>query len=584
MTNLLRKTKIICTIGPACSSEAMLREMMLAGMNVCRLNFSHGTHETHQVQIDLIKRLREELNLPVAILLDTKGPEIRIGKFPEPVQLAEGSLVEIVHDDVEGTAERFSCSYKHLARDLAKGSRILIDDGLVELIVEEIRAQTLYCRVKNGGVISSNKSINLPETAVGLPSLTEQDIKDLKFAVDNDLDFIAASFIRKASDVVDIRSYLHKFGGDDINIISKIENREGVDNFEEILRVSDGIMVARGDLGVEIPAHEVPSIQKHLIRSCYRAGKPCITATQMLDSMIRNPRPTRAEVSDVANAILDGTSSIMLSGETAAGKYPLEALTMMDKIACHTEQNFNYWEKFERNTTGVATSVANAVSHACCLTAKDLRAKAIIAVTHAGRTARLLSRFRPGCAIIATTVSSKARYQLGLSWGVIPYQIEELKNTDKMFEKAKQIALESGVVSNGDLVVISGGTPVGMSGTTNTLKVQSIGHILCRGNCVGTAGTITGETYVVGSVAEKGTGLRFDGGQYILVAHDTDNSLIPLMKKAAAVVVENTNPDCHAITVGKTLDIPVIYACENASKIIKNGAIVTIDGKNGTIS
>ena len=578
--NLLRKTKIVCTIGPATESEALLREMINIGMNVARLNFSHGTHAEHQVKVDLIKKLRVELKQPIALLLDTKGPEVRTGDFEHPAELIEGSSIRITNEDILGNESQFSVSYKNLHEDLKIGSQILIDDGLVALSVTEIDGKDLICRVLNGGTVSSRKSINLPETVIHLPALTKQDELDIAFAVEQGFDFIAASFVRKASDVMEIKSLLEKLGGGDVHVISKIENREGVSNFDSILAVSDGIMVARGDLGVEIPAHEVPTIQKHLIKSSYLAGKPCITATQMLDSMIRNPRPTRAEASDVANAILDGTSAIMLSGETAAGKYPLEALRMMDEIASYTEQNTHYWERFENGKINMTPTVANAVSHACCTTAKDLKAKAIIAVTHAGRTARLLSRFRPGCPIIATTVKEKAYYQLGLSWGVIPFHVDEIKNTDELFELGKAVAVESGVVENGDLVVVTGGTPVGMSGTTNTLKVLNIGSILAKGIAVG-RGQISGEVLLVTTETNKD---RAFSGNYILVADSTDRSMIPLMRKAAAIIVEDPDDKNHAVTVGETLDIPVVYACENATRILKNGAVITIDTETGIIS
>ena len=578
--NLLRKTKIVCTIGPATESEALLREMINIGMNVARLNFSHGTHAEHQVKVDLIKKLRVKLKQPIALLLDTKGPEVRTGDFEHPAELIEGSSIRITNEDILGNESQFSVSYKNLHEDLKIGSQILIDDGLVALSVTEIDGKDLICRVLNGGTVSSRKSINLPETVIHLPALTKQDELDIAFAVEQGFDFIAASFVRKASDVMEIKSLLEKLGGGDVHVISKIENREGVSNFDSILAVSDGIMVARGDLGVEIPAHEVPTIQKHLIKSSYLAGKPCITATQMLDSMIRNPRPTRAEASDVANAILDGTSAIMLSGETAAGKYPLEALRMMDEIASYTEQNTHYWERFENGKINMTPTVANAVSHACCTTAKDLKAKAIIAVTHAGRTARLLSRFRPGCPIIATTVKEKAYYQLGLSWGVIPFHVDEIKNTDELFELGKAVAVESGVVENGDLVVVTGGTPVGMSGTTNTLKVLNIGSVLAKGISVG-RGQISGEVLLVTTETNKD---RAFSGNYILVADSTDRSMIPLMRKAAAIIVEDPDDKNHAVTVGETLDIPVVYACENATRILKNGAVITIDTETGIIS
>jgi pyruvate kinase len=439
----------------------------------------------------------------------------------------------------------------------------------------------VQCIVLNSGPVSNHKSINLPGANLNLPALTERDISDINFAIENDFDFIAASFVRKASDVVEIRRLLDKHHGDSIHIIAKIENREGINNFNEILKVADGIMVARGDLGVEIPIQEVPNVQKILIEQCYKIGKPCITATQMLDSMIRNPRPTRAEVSDVANAIHDGTSAIMLSGETAMGKYPVEALKMMVSIAEQTESSIDYWKKFSTNKYEMVPSIANAISHATCMTAMDLGAAAIVAVTHSGRTARLISRFRPDCPIIASTVSSRSRYQLALSWGVLPFMVEELESTDAMFEMGMQIALDSGVATEGDIVVITGGTPTGMSGTTNTLKVQTIGRVLVQGKGVG-RGSLCGDLLVLLSSEDlREADLRSD---YILVAQTTDNTLLPFMKKAIALVVEDCDPACHAATVGMTLDIPVLYACENATRILKSGSIATLDIDHGTIT
>ena len=416
----MRKTKIICTIGPATSDEAMLRQLMLGGMNVARLNFSHGDHAEHLEKVNLIKKLRKELGLAVAILMDTKGPEIRTHKFEnDRVEFITGEEVKIVKDDVLGNAERFSITYKDISKDLSEGSRILIDDGLISLQVKSIDAGDLICEVIDGGEISNNKSINLPGVSLNLPSLTNQDEADIEFAVEHGFDFIAASFVRKAADVLAIKRVLKKLNCTSINIISKIENQEGVNNFEKILEVSDGVMVARGDLGVEIPEYEVPTIQKQLIQLAYRSGKVSITATEMLDSMIRNPRPTRAEVSDVANAVLDGTSAIMLSGETAMGKYPLQALRTMANIALHTEQKNDYWATFKKFDTDVSINVADAVSHACCSAAYELSAIAIVAITHGGRTARLVSRFRPGCPILAPTVSESARYRLAMSWEYI---------------------------------------------------------------------------------------------------------------------------------------------------------------------
>jgi pyruvate kinase len=576
----MRKTKIICTMGPAVDQDDVLLQLMQRGMDVARLNFSHGSHEEHLSRVRRIKKLREQLNLPIAMLLDTKGPEIRTGNFANNrIQLEENAQITVAASQELGSETFIPVSYADIHKDLKTGDRILIDDGLIELEVQTIEDEQLHCVVLNGGPVSNHKSINLPNVSTNLPALTDKDIADIKFAIEQGFDFIAASFVRKAADVLEIRKILEKHNGEHLHIIAKIENREGVVNFDEILKVSDGIMVARGDLGVEIPIQEVPTIQKSLIEKCYKVGKPSITATQMLDSMMRNPRPTRAEVSDVANAILDGTSAIMLSGETAAGKYPVESLAMMDSIARQTEKTIDYWGNFNKTDYQMIPSVANAISHATCMTAMDLKARAIVAVTHSGRTARLISRFRPECPIIATTVSQESLRQLSLSWGVYPFLVNEVYATDAMFELGMNKALESGFVSNGDVVVITGGTPIGMSGTTNTLKVQTIGRLLVEGKGIGTG---SGEVLVIDSPDDvRMADLRSD---YVLVAHGTDNSMINLMKKAVAMIVEDDDPCSHTATVGLALDIPVIYACENATKILKTGSIVSVDVERGTIS
>ncbi|MDD2457688.1 MAG: pyruvate kinase [Eubacteriales bacterium] len=578
----MRKTKIICTMGPAVDQDDVLLSLMQRGMNVARLNFSHGSHEEHLGRVQRIKTLREQLNLPIAMLLDTKGPEIRTGNFANNrIQLEEGAQITVAASQELGSETFIPVSYADIHKDLKGGDRILIDDGLIELEVLEIDDTQLRCVVLNGGPVSNHKSINLPNVSTNLPALTEKDIADIKFAIEQGFDFIAASFVRKASDVLEIRKILEKHNGEHLHIIAKIENREGVVNFDEILKVSDGIMVARGDLGVEIPIQEVPTIQKSLIEKCYKVGKPSITATQMLDSMMRNPRPTRAEVSDVANAILDGTSAIMLSGETAAGKYPVESLAMMDSIALQTEKTIDYWGNFNKANYQMIPSVANAISHATCMTAMDLKARAIVAVTHSGRTARLISRFRPECPIIATTVSQESLRQLSLSWGVYPFLVNEVYATDAMFELGMNKALESGFVSNGDVVVITGGTPIGMSGTTNTLKVQTIGRLLVEGKGIG-KGNVSGEVLVIDSPDDvRMADLRSD---YVLVARDTNNSMVNLMKKAVALIVEDDEPGSHTATVGLALDIPVVYACENATKILKTGSIVSVDVERGTVS
>ncbi len=471
----IRKTKIICTIGPASDNEDVLRQLMHAGMNVARLNFSHDTHAQHKVKADLIKRVRAEEGLPVALLLDTRGPEVRTGDFEGgKVEFLQGSDVWIRHEDILGNAGEFSVTYKDLHKDLKVGDRVLIDDGLLEMVVREIKGQDIRCEVMNGGPVSNHKSVNFPNVEVALPALTEKDTSDIIFAAEQNFDFIAVSFTRTADDIMSIRRVLAEHDGQDIMLIAKIENRQGIDNFDEILEAADGIMVARGDLGVEVPAYEVPTLQKMMIDRCARRGKPCVIATQMLDSMIRSPRPTRAEVSDVANAVYDGAAAIMLSGETANGKYPVQALSMMRDIALYTEAGIDYWEKMQQRSFDLEPNVTHAVSHACCTTAKDLHAGAIVAVTHSGQTARQMSRFRPACPIIAATVGEKQQRQLALCWGTVPHLVPNAQSTDEVFATALKTAKESGLVEDDEIIVISGGIPVGMSGTTNTLRVTTV--------------------------------------------------------------------------------------------------------------
>ena len=472
----MRKTKVICTLGPAVYSEETLRELILAGMNCARFNFSHGTHESHLATLVRLRRVRDELGAPVATMLDTKGPEIRIKSFAGgPVTLVKDQDFTLTTEDVPGDEHQVSVTYENLHNELAPGCRVLVDDGLVELQVQKIEGRRILCTVDNGGVLSNNKSINIPDVHIQLPSLTEKDKEDLKFAVEQDYDFIAASFVRKASDVEDIRACLREYGGESIRIISKIENREGVENLDAIIAASDGIMVARGDLGVEIPAHEVPILQKKMIKAGTRAGLPVITATQMLDSMIRNPRPTRAEVSDVANAVFDGTSCVMLSGETASGKYPIEALKTMVDTAVAAEGAIDYWGRFRESALlpGVS-SISDAITHSCCLTAMDLGASAILAATKTGYTAKVISRFRPGCPIIAVCQSEKTRRQLAISWGVHPLLTGEVDSTDRLFSMTVDVARKEGVVQPGETVVITAGVPIGKSGTTNLIKAQVV--------------------------------------------------------------------------------------------------------------
>ncbi len=476
---MLRKTKIICTLGPAVDNEDMIRALIRTGMNAARFNFSHGSHEEHLNRLNLLKSVRDSMGRPVASILDTKGPEIRIRSFEtKSISLEAGDLFTLTTREVQGNGSLVSVTYPELHKEVSTGQEILIDDGLVALKVEEIDGQDIRCTVENGGTLSANKSINIPGVHIHLPALTEKDVSDIQFGVENDFDFIAASFVRRAADVQAVREVLDRFGGQEIRIIAKIENQEGVDNIDEILEAADGIMVARGDLGVEIPAAKVPILQKQIIRKGLQAGKPVITATQMLDSMMRNPRPTRAEVSDVANAVFDGTSCVMLSGETAGGKYPLEALTAMVSIVEEAEQSIHYWRQFEKRRVIPASNINDAITHTCCLTAKDLEAKAILAATNSGRTARMICRFRPACPVAALTMHEKVRRQLAICWGVIPFLTGEVTSTDRIFSLSAEVALKERLVQNGDTVVITAGVPLGKSGSTNLIKAEIVNEEL----------------------------------------------------------------------------------------------------------
>lgn len=472
----MRKTKIVCTIGPATDDENILREMMLAGMNVARFNFSHGDYATHEKRFREIVRLRSELQLPIATMLDTRGPEVRLRKFVDdkPVEIFDGDLYTLTTLDVPCTNEVGSITFPKLPQDVSIGTRILINDGLVELLVEKINRTDIICRVIHGGTLSNNKSINVPGVQLSMPYLSDADMSDLEFGAKMGYDFIAASFVRTSADINYLRKFTHSLGWFNVRIIAKIENLEGVQNIDEILEVSDGIMVARGDMGVEIPFEQIPAIQKELISKGYNAGKQVITATQMLESMISNPRPTRAEITDVANAIYDGTSAIMLSGETAAGQFPVEVVRTMDLIAATTEKNIDYKHAFDTRKESVNASIAEGIAHATVTTAHDLNAKAIITVTKRGHTARLISKYRPAFPIIGCTTDEQNQRQMNMSWGVTPLVIDEETNTDALFAKAVAAAKEHGIVQDGDLVVITAGVPLGITGMTNLMKVERI--------------------------------------------------------------------------------------------------------------
>ena len=581
----MRKTKIICTLGPASEREEVLRDMMLSGMNVCRFNFSHGTHEEHKKKLDLVKRLREELHLPVAALLDTRGPEIRLRDFEGgSVVLETGADFTLTTRELMGNREIASVTYQGLPGDVAPGGRILIDDGLVELTIREVTETDIRCTVVNGGKIGNHKGINVPGVSLSMPYLSDSDKADLLFGIREGFDFVAASFVRTAQDVLAIRSFLGENGGRHIKIISKIENAEGVRNLDEILAVSGGIMVARGDLGVEVDMQEIPILQKMMIRKCYTAGKVVITATQMLESMSTHPRPTRAEINDVANAIYDGTSAIMLSGETAAGQYPVEALRTMATIAERTEKDINYRSRFRQRESGaVSSNITDAISHATCTTAMDIGAAAIIPISKSGRTARMVSKYRCSIPIIACTTDETTYRQLAISWGVIPVMCPEQQETDALFTAAVQAALEqSHILADGDLVVLTAGLPLGVSGTTNLLKVQTVGSTFLRGR--GLNGLAASGTVSVGRTSPE-VQANFSYGD-ILVCREADLSLLKQIFSASAVITEESTPESDHLldSIAGQLNVPIIVGVRDCTRLLRTGETVELDAAKGIIT
>ncbi|WP_341281693.1 pyruvate kinase [Paenibacillus sp. FSL H8-0537] len=576
----MRKTKIVCTIGPSSESLENTKKLILAGMNVARLNFSHGDFEEHGNRIKNIRQANIELGKTTAILLDTKGPEIRLGKLKEePIELVQGEKIALTTEEILGDVTRIPITYTDLPNDVSVGSTILIDDGLIGLTVEDVQGTEIICRIVNSGQIKSKKGVNVPGVNISLPGITEKDANDIVFGIEQGVDFIAASFVRKASDVLEIRELLERHNAGHIQIISKIENQQGVDNLDEILEVSDGLMVARGDLGVEIPAEEVPLVQKSMIQKCNRAGKPVITATQMLDSMQRNPRPTRAEASDVANAIFDGTDAIMLSGETAAGKYPVESVQTMARIAERAESALEYREIFTKQANAQQTSVTEAISQAVANSAFDLKAKAIVTSTQSGFTSRMVSKYRPKAPIIAVTTEETVMRRLALVWGVIPVKGALVDSTDGLFENAVTGALSTGLLALGDTIVITAGVPVGRSGTTNLIKIHHIGELLANGQGIGSQ-TATGKI-VVARTPEEAIAKTTQGS--ILVTVSTDKEYMPAFEKAAAVVTEQGGITSHAAVCGINLGIPVILGISNATTILEDGMEVTLYGETGVI-
>lgn len=577
----MKKTKIVCTIGPASETVEQLVQLIEAGMNVARLNFSHGDHEEHLQRINNIREASRLTGKMVAILLDTKGPEIRTHNMKDGVvSLITGETVRIAMNEVEGTKEKFSITYSGLIDDVVVGDHILLDDGLVDLEVTDIDKENeeIVTLVKNSGILKNKKGVNVPGVKTNLPGITDKDAKDIIFGIENDVDFIAASFVRRASDVLEIRELLEQHDANHIQIIPKIENQEGLDNIDEILSVSQGLMVARGDLGVEIPTEDVPIAQKMLIKKCNALGKPVITATQMLDSMQRNPRPTRAEAGDVANAIFDGSDAVMLSGETAAGDYPLEAVKTMATIAVRTEEALVGQDSFALKAyskTDMAEAIGQSVGH----TARNLNIQTIVAATESGHTARMISKYRPKSHIVAVTFSERQARGLALSWGVYPYVTEKPDSTDQMMDLASRVAVQEGFAKEGELIIITAGVPVGERGTTNLMKIQLIGTKLTTGQGIGGKAVI-GKAVVALSAEEANANAVED---CILVLKNSDKDYMPAIEKASALVVEAGGLTSHAAVVGIAQGIPVVVGAENATELVKDGEMITVDGRRGII-
>ena len=580
----MRKTKIICTLGPSTDKDGVLRELVANGMNVARFNFSHGSHEEHKGRLDNLKAIRAELGKPVAALLDTKGPEIRLKEFKNGVEMLEaGQTFTLTTREVEGTKEICSITYKDLPQDVHEGGTIMLDDGLIKLRITNVTDTDITCEVLNSGKIKNKKGVNVPGVHLSMPYLSQRDRDDIIFGVQQGFDFIAASFVRTAQDVYDIRNLLNEYDSN-IRIIAKIENREGVNNIDSILAAADAVMVARGDLGVEIDFTELPGIQKSVIDRSFSFGKPIVTATQMLDSMMVNPRPTRAEISDVANAIYDGTSAIMLSGETAAGAYPVEALKTMSAIAERTENEVHYRDNRLVDASNGQISVSDATAHAACLTAKDVNASAIVTVSESGNTARLLSKYRPAQPIIACVMNEQVQRQLAISWGITPLMMPLAHSTDELIEMSTALAKENGYLHDGELAVVTAGVPVGVSGTTNMIKIHMIGNCLATGVGIGPEGAVmanaTGKACVCHNLDELRA--KFRPGM-VLVVPSTSNEMLNYVRDAAAIVVEEPGLNSHAAIVGKALLKPTIVGAIGATSHIRDGLMIAVDCAHGSV-
>ena len=578
----MRNTKIVCTIGPASESEEILEKVILAGMNVARLNFSHGDHAEHLARIETIRKVAKRLDKTVGILLDTKGPEIRTHSMENgQVELEKGQQIDISMTEVIGNNERFSVSYEGLIDDVDAGDYILLDDGLVELQVERIDKDQglITTTIKNNGVLKNKKGVNVPGVSVNLPGLTEKDKEDVLFGIEQGVDFIAASFVRRPQDVLEIRELLEQNKGDYIKIIPKIENQEGIDNIDDILDISDGLMVARGDLGVEIAPETVPMMQKELIRKCNLVGKPVITATQMLDSMQHNPRCTRAEASDVANAIYDGTDAVMLSGETAAGLYPIEAVQTMSKIAISAEGAQNYKKLLSDRTKSTETNMVTAIGVSVAHTALNLNCKAIVAATESGHTANMISKYRPHANIVAVTPYEHVARQLNLVWGVNPIVKVGQKNTDDLLNTSVNATLEKGYAAEGDLIIITAGVPAGRAGTTNLMKRHVVGDTLIKAQGIGKKSAV-GEVITAKNYSELE---KKDTTDKIVLVQSVDALMTPLLIKAAGLITVEGGLTSQGAIVGLNLELPTIVGATEAFEVLKDGMLVTIDSEQSVV-
>ncbi len=574
----MRKTKIICTIGPASEDLDIIMQMMEAGMNVARLNFSHGTHEEHRQRINKLRYAGQQRRSPLAIMLDTRGPEIRTGLLEnKKVQLKSGQQFNLTNRSIKGDESQVEINYANLPREVHKDNIILLADGLISLLVEETTDTDIICRVMNGGELGERKGVNVPGVRIELPFMSDKDREDILFGIEMEVDFIAASFVRSAEDVIEIKRILEQKHAD-IDVIAKIESQEGVNNLEDIIQIADGIMVARGDLGVEIAAEEVPLIQKEILKKCSKVGKPAIIATQMLDSMIVNPRPTRAEVSDVANGIFDGSDAIMLSGETAAGKYPVEVVETMARVAYRAEQSLNYGEILRQKSRYTNLSVTDAISYATCATAANLGASKIITATQTGQTARMIAKYRPQTDIIATTTDKRVMNKLSLLWGVQPILIPETIGTDELFEESIRCAMETGLINNGELVVLTAGIPTGRAGATSLMKVHIVGEILVQGMGIG-SGVASG---IVRIIRDESDLIRIEPGDIVAIG-DANSSLAPYLKRIAALVAEAGGLTSDAAIMGLNARIPVIVGAVNATHLLEEGMLVTVDAPRGRV-